>query len=252
MSQIDLENLSLRFWVTQRGTMSSRQRLSYLFTGRKPQGVREVTALDGINLNLREGDRLGIVGHNGAGKSTLLKVIADIYAPSGGRRHVQGGISALFDFSLGFEVDATGWENIAYRHYLLGENKQAVRAKKGDIAVFSELGEALDIPVRYYSSGMKIRLAFAIATAIRPDILLVDEAFTASDLPFRTKAKRRLRELMAQASIVIMVSHELDLLADMCEKVLWLDHARVLALGPTKELLARYVSSCQTQLQRVA
>lgn len=252
MSRIELDNVGLRFWVTPRGTMSSRQRLQYLLTRRMPRSVREVAALNHISLELRDGTRLGVIGHNGAGKSTLLKVIADIYAPTEGRRSVTGCISSLFDFSLGFEIDATGWENIAFRSFLVGARTQDVKEKKQDIADFSELGDALDLPVRYYSAGMKVRLAFAIATAVQPDILLVDEAFNAGDLPFRNRAKRRLQDLMAQASIVISVSHELELLRTLCDQVLWLERGQIRELGPAQEVLARYVNSHDAHVQRAA
>src|SRR5262249_47572013 len=135
----------------------------------------EVAALKNLNLEVREGDRLGVIGHNGAGKSTLLKVLAGIYPPSEGTLTVEGQSSSLFDIALGFEQEASGWENIYYRGYLQGETPQTIRSKMEPIAEFSELGDFLKMPVRYYSAGMKVRLAFSIATAIEPEILLVDE-----------------------------------------------------------------------------
>src|SRR5207248_8000678 len=137
--------------------------------------ILEVRALHDVTLRAAQGDRVGIIGHNGAGKSTLLKVLAGIYPPTAGRRVVEGRISSLFDINLGFEAEATGWENIAYRSYLQGETPRTVRRKRDAIADFSELGNFLKMPVRYYSAGMMVRLAFSIATAIDPEILLIDE-----------------------------------------------------------------------------
>src|SRR5262249_23607010 len=136
--------------------------------------LTEVPALREVSLEARQGDRIGVLGHNGAGKSTLLKVLAGIYPQTEGRRTVEGRISAPFDISLGVELDSNGWDNIAYRCYLQGETPRTVRKKRAFIAEFSELGKFLDMPVRYYSAGMLVRLAFSIATSIDPEVLLVD------------------------------------------------------------------------------
>ena len=173
----------------------------------------EVRALEGINLRVGEGERLGIVGNNGAGKSTLLKLLAGIYPPTTGRREVHGRISSLFEISTGFESDATGWENIAYRGYLQGETPRSIREKVKPIAEFSELGEFLDMPVRYYSTGMMIRLAFSIATAVEPEILIIDEVLAAGDAAFQVKARDRMRNLIARARAVIVVSHDMKAIA---------------------------------------
>ena len=150
--------------------------------------LRVVPALHDVSFVLRPGDRLGIIGRNGAGKSTLLKLLAGIYPPTSGRRHVEGRISSLFEIALGFEMEASGWENIMYRGYLQGETPRHIRAKIQPIAEFSELGEFLNMPVRYYSAGMMVRLAFSIATAIEPEILIVDEVLSApATWPFRTR-----------------------------------------------------------------
>jgi lipopolysaccharide transport system ATP-binding protein len=252
MARIELEDLSLCFQVTRTGPVSPWDRIRRLVTGKLPSTVHETHALRNIDLVLAEGDRLGVVGHNGAGKSTLLKVIADIFPPGRGTRRVQGTISALFDFSLGFEVDATGWDNIAYRAYLCGDSMAQVRRKKQAVAEFSSLGHHLNLPVRYYSTGMKVRLAFAIATTTNPDILLIDEAFTAGDLLFRRKARNRLQELVARARIVISVSHELDLLAEFCDRVLWLDQGRIRRVGPSREVLDEYARESAPQAREVA
>ncbi|MGE5195150.1 MAG: ABC transporter ATP-binding protein, partial [Deltaproteobacteria bacterium] len=175
MTSIELENVSLVFRVRQNRRIPLKDFIVRQMFRRSVNPYMDVRALQNISLTIREGDRLGIVGHNGAGKSTLLKLLAGIYPPTAGTRAVSGQISSLFDLQLGFEPEASGWENIAYRGYLQGETPRSLRAKLYEIAEFSELGEFLGSPVRHYSSGMLVRLAFAVATAIDPEILLVDE-----------------------------------------------------------------------------
>ena len=196
--------------------------------------------MEGINLAVDEGDRLGIIGHNGAGKSTLLRLLAGVYPPTAGRRQVTGHICSLFDISLGFEQDASGWDNILYRGYLQGETPRTIRSKVQPIADFSELGEFLDMPVRYYSSGMKVRLAFSIATAIEPEILIIDEVLSAGDMAFQVKARERMLALMSSARAVIVVSHDLSALKLMCDNVLWLDHGKMHMLGPAESVIEAY------------
>jgi ABC-type polysaccharide/polyol phosphate transport system ATPase subunit len=179
MASVELNNLGLTFTVRHDKHITLKDFLvGRIFSGftKKPMLVQ---ALAGINLQVREGQRLGIIGHNGAGKSTLLKVLAGIYQPSEGKRVVQGRISSLFDIALGFEQEANGWENIRFRCYLQGETPAGVLAKQQEIAEFSELGDFLNMPVRYYSAGMRVRLAVSIATAIDPELLLVDEVLRA-------------------------------------------------------------------------
>jgi ABC-type polysaccharide/polyol phosphate transport system ATPase subunit len=193
-----------------------------------------------VSLRVGEGERVGIIGHNGAGKSTLLKLLAGIYPPTTGSRTVVGRISSLFDITLGFEQDASGWENIYYRSYLQGETPQSVKSKVQEIAEFSELGEFLDMPVRYYSAGMMIRLAFAIATAIEPEILIVDEVLAVGDLAFQQKATQRIRAMMEQARLMVIVSHDLDRLRDLCSRIVWMDHGQVKMDGRPADTVAAY------------
>ncbi len=240
MGRIELKHVGLTFRVTRFGPVRFRDQLMQKLFLRTSTPVIEVPALQDINLALSDGDRVGIVGLNGAGKSTLLQVLAGIYPPQQGTRRVDGLISSLFDVNLGFEADATGWENIAYRGYLQGQSKRSVREKMKSVAEFSELGRYLDMPVRYYSTGMRLRLGFAISTAIDPDILLIDEAFQAGDLSFREKAKQRIRGVVSNARIVVAVSHDLDVLQELCEKAIWMHHGRIRQTGPAKEVIASY------------
>ena len=199
-----------------------------------------VHALRGIDLDIHEGERLGIVGHNGSGKSTLLKVIAGVYPPTSGQCLVDGDISSLFDFTLGFEPLANGRDNILYRAYLQGETPKSIGGKIEEIAEFSELGEFLDTPVRFYSSGMIVRLGFSIATAIEPEVLLVDECLGAGDLAFQNKARNRMEAMFDKARVIVMVSHDLGSLAKFCDRIIWMDHGRIRMDGPTDLVLQRY------------
>jgi ABC-type polysaccharide/polyol phosphate transport system ATPase subunit len=243
MAHIRLHDLSLTFRVRQhiRTTLKDFIVGQLFRTSRNP--YMEVRALEGINLQIETGQRLGILGHNGAGKSTLLKLLAGVYYPTQGRRDVDGRISSLFDLSLGFEWDASGWDNIAYRSYLQGGTPRTVRAKQQEIADFTELGDFLNMPVRYYSSGMIVRLAFAIATAVDPEVLLVDEVLAVGDLSFQQKARARMLEMMNRAHLMVMVSHDLNTLQDLCDKLVWLDHGKIRMQGPSREVVAAYQAS---------
>src|SRR5262249_51907335 len=243
MARIDLENVSLTFQIRQGGRITLKEFLiRNLFRRSLPPRV-QVHALQDVSLQIREGQRVGVIGHNGAGKSTLLKVLAGIYPPTRGKRVVQGHISSLFDISLGFEQDANGWENIAYRGYLQGETPKSIKAKLQPIAEFSELGDFLDLPVRYYSAGMLVRLAFSIATAIDPEVLLIDEVLGVGDLAFQPKAGERMRAMMARARLIVVVSHDMTSLAALCDRIVWLDHGRVRQVGPADEVIAAYMAS---------
>src|SRR5689334_18124842 len=182
MVEIDLDGVSLQFKVRRFKHLTLKEFLVRGLFSRAANPVIHVKALQDLTLHVGEGERLGIIGHNGAGKSTLLKLLAGIYPPTAGTRTVRGRISSLFDIALGFESEASGWENIRFRSFLQGETPSSVRRKIQAIAEFSELGEFLNMPVRYYSAGMLVRLAFSIATAIEPEVLLVDEVLSAGDL----------------------------------------------------------------------
>jgi ABC-type polysaccharide/polyol phosphate transport system ATPase subunit len=241
VASIQVDNLELVFRRCQAG----RRTLKEILLGgwRSPQVEQsggEVAALHDVTFRVGEAERLGVIGHNGAGKSTLLRVLAGIYRPTRGVCRVNGRLSNLFDISLGFEPDATGWQNILYRGYLQRESPRSICSKMADIAEFSGLGQSLDMPVRYYSSGMLVRLAFAISTAIEPEILLVDEVLSAGDLGFQEKARQRMRELIGRARLMVLVSHDLAALAQMCDRVLWLDHGKVRQLGAPAPTIAAY------------
>jgi ABC-type polysaccharide/polyol phosphate transport system ATPase subunit len=240
MHLIELEDVGLLFRVRRLGRISFKEYILHGLFRRSKRTVFEVQALEHIDLVVEEGDRLGIIGANGAGKSTLLKLLAGIYPPTTGSSRVVGRVCSLFDIALGFEMEADGWNNIRYRSYLQGETPRSIQAKIESIAEFSELGQYLDMPVRYYSAGMRVRLAFSIATAIEPDILLIDEVLGAGDLHFQKKAQQRIRDLISSARAVVLVSHDLGSLASLCNRILWLDLGRIQMFGPAKEVIAAY------------
>ncbi|MFO0928009.1 MAG: ABC transporter ATP-binding protein [Gemmataceae bacterium] len=240
MERIYLEDIHLTFLPGNRGARSLKD---FVLARLRKQAVpcqRQVLALRGVSFSVHDGERLGIVGHNGAGKSSLLRLLAGVYQPTAGVRRVAGRISSLFELHLGFEQEATGWENIRYRGYLQKESPASIEEKMQEIAEFSELGPALDLPIRYYSSGMLVRLAFSIATSVNPEILLLDEVLAAGDLAFVEKSRQRIRQLMARARAIVLVSHDLKTLRTMCDRVLWLDHGQIRQIGPTDATIDAY------------
>lgn len=243
MARVVMDQVSLTFKVRQNQVITLKEFLVGQMFRKGANPHMEVKALKDVTFEVNRGERLGILGHNGAGKSTLLKMLAGIYRPSSGKREVVGKISSLFDIHLGFEPEANGWENIAYRSYLQGETPTTLKGKVQAIADFTELGDFLNMPVRYYSAGMMVRLAFAIATAIDPEILLVDEVLAAGDLAFQQKALKRMREMMDRAQLVIMVSHDLNSIRNFCTKALWMDHGSVRQSGPVSEVVQAYQES---------
>jgi ABC-type polysaccharide/polyol phosphate transport system ATPase subunit len=245
MPSIKLDHVSMIFRVREQYQITLKEYLLRGMFRRSANPVMQVRALQDVSLCFREGDRVGIIGGNGAGKSTLLRLLAGIYHPTRGRRTVRGRISSLFELSLGFEMEASGRQNILYRGYLQGETPRSIRAKMQDIADFCELGRYLDIPVRFYSAGMLVRLAFSIATTIKPEILLVDEVLSAGDMAFQAKARQRMGEMMSQAKIMVVVSHDLETLAAVCDTGLWLHQGRVHMIGPMKTVSDAYKNYAQ-------
>jgi ABC-type polysaccharide/polyol phosphate transport system ATPase subunit len=241
MAKIELTDLSITFNAYQQKRLSLKEYISRGLFRRSMNPALQIRALEGINLSVRDGDRIGVIGHNGAGKSTLLKTLAGIYPPTTGTIAVEGKICSLFDITLGFEQEATGWENILYRAYLQGETPATLRGKLDEIAEFSELGDFLNIPVRNYSSGMMMRLAFSIATAAHPEVLLIDEVLSVGDMAFVEKAKARMKSLMQSASLMVIVAHDLDTIRSMANHVIWLSQGKIVMSGKPKAVVDEYV-----------
>jgi lipopolysaccharide transport system ATP-binding protein len=243
MPRIEFDNVSLTFTLRQQRKTTLKE---YLLRGlflHSANPMIAVHALNSVSFKASEGERIGIIGHNGAGKSTLLRVLAGVYPPSSGTRIVEGRICSLFELGLGFEMEANGWDNIAYRGYLQGETPRTLKTKIGDIAEFTELGDFLNIPVRFYSAGMLMRLAFAISTAVEPEILLLDEVLSVGDLAFQKKAEERMKGMMSKSRVLVMVSHDLNTMLKLCTHVIWLQHGGVVMQGPPSEVIAAYIRS---------
>jgi lipopolysaccharide transport system ATP-binding protein len=238
MKQVSLENVGLDYRVLNASLR--RHMLSMVRSnvpgplggavGRFEKGFR-VRALDGIDLDLREGDRIGLIGHNGSGKTTLLSVIAGIYPISRGTISVTGRVTSLLSIQLGIDLHSTGWKNIEIRAMLMGRSRAEIDSAKDEIAAFSELGEFLDLPVSTYSAGMRARLFFAVATAFKPDILLMDEWLSAGDANFRDKAIARLNAKIDDAKIMVFASHSPVMQRRICNKGLVLKNGKAQFIG---------------------
>lgn len=251
MPKIDCTAAGITFTVRQNKQVTFKEYvLRGMFRGTNPAVT--IHALSGLNLRAADGDRIGIIGHNGAGKTTLLKMLAGIYPPTEGSCAVEGRICSLFDITLGFEQEATGWENIRYRAFLQGESPASLKLKIDAIGAFSELGEFLDIPVRNYSAGMRMRLAFAIATATEPEVLLVDEVLAVGDMAFQIKARARMRELMSQSRLMVVVSHDLNTIQETCTRVLWMKQGKVVQEGSPVEVIYAYTQAVAAAAKRRA
>jgi ABC-type polysaccharide/polyol phosphate transport system ATPase subunit len=244
MSYLRLRGLSVEFPIYQGGSRSLKKSLLAKTTqGNIAKDARDrlnVLALSDINLDIEEGDRLAVLGRNGAGKSTLLKVLAGIYEPTRGRLYAAGRVSALLTASVGLNLDATGRENIVLRGMYMDIHPRDMRRRIDAIAEFTELGYHLDLPVRTYSTGMVIRLCFAIATSVRPEILLMDEWLAAGDAGFLSKARRRMEEFVGGSSILVLASHSLPILQEWCNRAILLEQGRVIAMGEVTEIAATY------------
>lgn len=203
----------------------------------------EFWALKNVSFEVERGEVVGIIGHNGAGKSTLLKVISGILKPTGGELEVHGNVVPMLELGSGFDHDLTGRENIFLNGSILGYSEKYLKEKYEQIVEFSELGKFIDVPIRNYSSGMLMRLAFSIATVVQPEILIVDEILAVGDAAFQEKSKTRMLELMGGGTTVLFVSHSLEQIREMCDRVIWLEHGQIKAIGATKEICDAYEAS---------
>jgi ABC-type polysaccharide/polyol phosphate transport system ATPase subunit len=249
MHFISLRDLSVDFPIYQGGSRSLKKQL---FAGSKQGNLARdalnrinVRALNNVTFDIRDGDRLALIGSNGSGKTTLLKVLAKIYYPTRGRIEVSGRISALLDATVGFNPEATGRENIILRGMYMDVHPHQMRSYINDIAEFTELGPYLDMPVRTYSSGMMVRLGFAVSTCIPPEILLMDEWLAAGDASFLAKAQKRMQEFVGGSNIVVLASHSLPLLQQWCNRAILLDHGNVAAAGSVNDVIEVYQSALE-------
>ena len=244
MVHVIAKNISLDYRIYGHGARSLRRAIVNMGSAgriaRNAKDVVVISALRDISFEAREGDRIGIIGSNGAGKSTLLRVLSSIYGVSSGTLSIQGHLVPLLDVSLGIEEEETGRKNIYYRGLMLGMGRREIDANVDEIIAFTDLGDYIDLPVNTYSSGMKVRLAFAISTIIRPEILLMDEWIGAGDAKFIEKAEARVNGMVDAAKILFLASHSMDLVRNTCNRAMVLNSGEMIFLGDVEAAIATY------------
>lgn len=238
---IRANDISMRYLMTYDRIQSIKEYIVQMLRGKIK--YEEFWALKNVSFEVERGEVVGIIGHNGAGKSTLLKVISGILKPTGGTLEVHGNVVPMLELGSGFDHDLTGRENIFLNGSILGYSEKYLKEKYEQIVEFSELGKFIDVPIRNYSSGMLMRLAFSIATVVQPEILIVDEILAVGDAAFQEKSKARMLELMSGGTTVLFVSHSLEQIREMCDRVIWLEHGQIKAIGATKEICDAYEAS---------
>lgn len=235
---LKIENVTMCFRKEEDYSASLKETVTKLFSGKLK--VSKFTALEDVSFDVYKGDVLGIVGRNGAGKSTILKIISGILKPTKGTIIRNGNIVPMLELGSGFDMDLSGRENIFLNGAILGYDKEFLLSKYDEILAFSELQDFIDMPLRNYSSGMVVRLAFSIATVVEPEILIVDEILAVGDENFQRKSRERMMHLMSGGTTVLFVSHNMDQIREMCNRVIWLDGGRVRLEGDTKTVCDQY------------
>lgn len=238
MDMVKVENVSIRFKIMTDHISGIKERLIARAKGKLK--FQEFWALDDVSFSVEKGEVLGIVGHNGAGKSTVLKIISGIMKPTKGKVYLGGNVVPMLELGSGFDMDLTGRENIYLNGAILGYSKEFLESKFDEILNFSELHAFIDNPIRNYSSGMLMRLAFSIATVVQPEILICDEVLAVGDERFQAKSYKRMMELMNGGATVLFVSHNIDQIKNMCKHVVWLDHGHVKMIGDAAEVCDAY------------
>ncbi len=240
---IRIKNVSMKFNMDIEKDFSIKQAFINLFTKKKKKKNEYFWALKNVTFSVNKGDVVGLIGSNGAGKSTLLKVVSGVMKPTSGKVEVDGVISPMIELGAGFDQNLTARENIYLNGAILGYSKKFLDSKFDEIVEFSELKDFLDVPVKNFSSGMTAKLAFSIATIVEPEILIVDEILSVGDLRFQEKSKNKMMEMIKGGTTVLYVSHSLESIKDLCNKVVWLDHGQVVKMGDTKEICDEYYES---------
>lgn len=238
-NMIEVSDVTMRFRMNTDRILSLKEFATTALRGKLH--YEEFTALNNVSFNLKKGETLGLIGRNGAGKSTLLKVISGILKPTEGSVACYGNVVPMLELGSGFDMELTGQENIFLNGAILGYSEEFLKSKYDEIAEFSELGKFLSMPIRNYSSGMLARLAFSVATAVNPEILIVDEILSVGDMAFQEKSRERMMEMMGGGTTVLFVSHNMTQIREMCSRVVWLDHGTVRMLGPTQEVCDAYM-----------
>jgi lipopolysaccharide transport system ATP-binding protein len=249
MALIEFDNVTVDFPIYNATGRSLKKRLFSVATGGQlgadKQGRVVVRALEGLTFRIGDGERVGLLGHNGAGKSTLLRLLSSVYTPSGGNAKITGKVGSLIDISLGIDPESTGRENIWIRGGLLGLSRSQIAAQLDEIIEFSELGDFIDMPLRTYSTGMHLRLAFAVSTIVRPEILLMDEWLSVGDEGFKHKAEARMSDLVQTTNILIVATHSQELIEKTCTRVIWLEHGKIKMDASPAKIIPIYFSSGQ-------
>ena len=242
MVSIDIEGAAVDFPIFDAKTRSLKKAVLGRAGGRIGTGskVPIIEALHDITVSLRQGDRVALVGHNGAGKSTLLRLMAGIYEPTRGKARVMGKVAPVFDLAVGMDPEISGLDNILIRGLFLGMTRKQMEARVEDIAAFTELGDYLSMPLRTYSTGMRVRLALGVVTSIDPEILLLDEGIGAVDAEFLKKAQTRLQSLVERSGILVFASHSNEFLARLCKTAMWIDHGTIRMTGGIEEVVGAY------------
>lgn len=237
---IILKNVSMKFNLGVEKDNSLKMIFINLFTPKKKKKKDYFWALKDIDFRINKGDVVGIIGANGAGKSTLLKVVSGVYKPTIGTVEVNGKISPMIELGAGFDGELTARENIYLNGAILGYSKEFLEQKFDEIVEFSELKDFLDVPVKNFSSGMVAKLAFSISTIVDPEVLIVDEILSVGDIKFQEKSKNKMMSMIEGGTTVLYVSHSIDSIKELCSKVIWLDHGKIVKMGDTKEICDEY------------
>ena len=237
-SIITVENVSMHFRMDKNHTTSLKEWVVSFLKGK--QQYEEFHALENVTFDVKRGEIFGVIGRNGAGKSTLLKVVSGIYKPTSGKAVSAGRIAPMLELGSGFDQELSGHDNIFLNGAILGFTEDFLKQKYDEIVAFSELGEFIHQPIKTYSSGMMMRLAFSVATIVEPEILIVDEILAVGDASFQQKSRARMLELMLGGTTVLFVSHSMSQIREMCDRVLWLDQGRVKMLGDTQTVCDAY------------
>ena len=238
---IELNNITMKFNLNIEKEFSIKQAFVNFFSFKKKKKKKEYfCALNDISFNVKKGEVVGLIGSNGAGKSTLLKVVSGVMKPTKGKVKVHGAISPMIELGAGFDQDLTARENIYLNGAILGYSKKFLDEKFDDIVEFSELKDFLDVPIRNFSSGMTAKLAFSIATVVEPEILIVDEILSVGDIKFQEKSKGKMLEMIKGGTTVLYVSHSLESIKDLCDKVVWIEHGKMIKMGTAKQICEEY------------
>lgn len=243
-ASIRLKQVDVVFPVFNAASLSLKNRILSAVTGgaidREHDGIIIVKGLQGIDISIKAGERVGILGHNGSGKTTLLRVISGIYSPTTGEAKISGECVSLININLGIDPEATGRENILLRGVMMGLKPKEIRSMMNEIIEFTGLGDFIDLPFRTYSTGMQLRLAFAVSTAIKPQILVMDEWLSTGDEEFKERAETRLRNVIDATEILVIASHSRDILQNNCDRLIWLEHGKIKMDGDPVEVTEKY------------